>query len=800
MSLPSRVWIRRAGCAAVLILVLSLRAQVFYPWKDVQVGSLEGRSWNGLTMIPAKDAGFAFRFKVERDGQIIDGDNLYYMVSEVGPHAPDGLFARVRFDLSLPLLPQERRPETPILIKPSPPKNTLTLEWSRQDEHTVVGRLTAPAGMAVHLIAYFPWDFKGGYRVLPDGLIQGESRSQKPSRFLLWTDRTGEALRPDEAEETGLLFPAGRERVLRFAAGLGDDFESVRTNLERYRRGKTIDRILEEEEDRYARKRVLVKGNLFAGTPQSITNNLSWMVLYQPGSHRLYAPAGRRGIFPRPDGSADHWTIMAWNSFFTALELAVESPKLAGEALRAVLETQYPNGNIPDWRGRSGGTPDRSQPPVGAYCTLKLFQRLGDMELLKTAYPVLRRWHSFWKARKPNGQPRRDGNGDGLLEWGSDSGLLAEKAQQPPWEQGASGEQRAKWESGQDDLPNWDEVPFDAEAGTLTMNCLDLNCLYALDASCLSQIAALLGRREESEAYQAEYERLRELINDQLWNARENFYFDRHWDGRFSTRKAASNFYPLLARIPDERRARLMLRRLLNPKEFWGDYILPTISRDDPAFKDQTYWRGAICPPTNYLVYQGLKAYRFDIEASEFAARSASLFLRTWHSFQLCPESFDARTGEATGQRFQSWGPLFALIALEEYLDFTPWEGFRFGMLRPESKGTLTRMMVQGRSYDVEAGPKTIRLVEDDREIFSADGGAVIRHFLYSETEVSFQVSSLRPREIRLRFLRQGKYQLLVDESPREVFRGDSFRLDLPAGMHSVSFQLLEGTDGRSFR
>ncbi len=788
---------RWAGGVVACLLVLSLRAQVFYPWKEVQIGSLEGRGWNGLVMCPTRDAGFAFRFKIERDGQIIDGDNLFYMVSEVGPHAPDGLYARVRFDLSLPVLPPDQRQDTPILIKPSPAKETLTLEWSRQDEHTVIGRLTAPAGLRVHLVAYFPWDFKGGYRILPDGLIQGESRSAKPSRFLLWADRAGEPLRPGEAEESGLLFPEGKDRVLRFAAGVGDDFEAVRTGLERFRSRKMIDGLLEEEEDRYARKRVLVKGDLLAGAPEAITNNLFWMVLYQPGLHRLYTPAGRRWIFPRPDGTPDHWTIFAWDSFFNALQLAVESPKLAVDAIRAVLETQYPNGNIPNWRGRFGGTPDRSQPPIGAYCTLKLFQRLGDMELLKTSYPVLRRWHAFWKARKTNGQPRRDGNGDGLLEWGSDTALLSDKTQVPPWEQGASGEQRAKWESGQDDLPNWDEVPFDAEAGTLTMNCLDLNCLYALDASCLAQLAALLGRREESEAYQAEYERMRGLINDQLWNARENFYFDRHWDGRFSTRKAASNFYPLLARIPDERRARQMLRRLLNPKEFWGDYILPTISRDDPAFKDQQYWRGTIWPPTNYLVYQGLKAYGFDIEASEFAGRSTALFLRTWRSFQLCPENFDARTGEAAGQRFQSWGPLFALLGLEEYLDFTPWEGFRFGLLKPEAKGTLSRLNIQGRAYDIEAGPKRTRLIEDDREIFSADGGAVIRHFLYSETEVSFQVSSLRPRRVELRFLREGKYQLLVDEAPRGVFRGDSFRLDLPAGPHTVLFQLLESRDGR---
>jgi hypothetical protein len=350
------------------------------------------------------------------------------------------------------------------------------------------------------------------------------------------------------------------------------------------------------------------------------------------------------------------------------------------------------------------------------------------MDLLKAAYPHLSKWHSFWKAPKPDGRPRRDGNADGLLEWGSDSDLVAGPV--PPWEENAGGKQRAMWESGQDDLPNWEEAAFSESAGTLTMNCLDLNCLYALDAYCLSQIANILNLPEDYNLYLREYEQMKALINEKLWNEREGFYFDRHWDGSFSPRKAASNFYPLVARIPDSRRASLLVRRLLNPKEFWGEYILPSISRDDPLFKEQQYWRGTIWPPTNYLVYQGLKACGFDAVATECAQKSLSLFLRSWKNFQLCPENFDSRTGEAGGQRYQSWGPLFALIAIEEYLDFTPWEGFRFGILDPEQKGKLRRMAIQGRHYQLEVSPSETKLREEDREIVRASGGAVFRHFL----------------------------------------------------------------------
>jgi len=233
-------------------------------------------------------------------------------------------------------------------------------------------------------------------------------------------------------------------------------------------------------------------------------------------------------------------------------------------------------------------------------------------------------------------------------------------------------------------------------------------------------------------------------------------------------------------------------KHLLNPKEFFGDWIIPSISRDDPAFKEQQSWRGAIWPPTNYLVYQGLKAYGFDVVASEFAKKSSSLFLKSWENFQLCPENFDSRTGEAGGERYQSGGPLFALIGLEEYIDFTPWEGFRFGMINPEDDGTLSRIAIQGRTYDVEVDTNEVLLREEGKEIFSVDGGAVIRHFLYSENEVSFEIKSPEKRKVEIRFLKRGRYQLLIDNQLKPLFKGRSYKFIVPEGDHSVLIQLLE--------
>jgi len=766
----------------ICFLIKGLAAEIYYPWKNVYIGPLQNKTLAGLVMAVQPDCVFAFRIRVKKGDEFADGLDLYYLISEVGPYSPEGQYARIKFDLGLPF---GKEKNTPILKKPSSKSDTLIFEWTRQDEKTVLGRIKIPKDIEIQLVHYFPWDMKGKYAILEDGCVRGES--SKKYNYLLWTSPQGEIISYSKDEELAISFPREEGNKVYFVAGVGKELKILQNHIYRYKNKRTIDSFLEDEEERYRKKRVKVEG-LYKGAAKAVTNNLFWTTLYQPGYHRLYTPAGRTWIYPDVDGIPEQWTIFEWDSFFNALLASVESSKHAKSILSSVLETQYQNGNIPNWRGLRGGSTDRSQPPVGSYVVLKIFLKTGDLELLRFAYPYLKKWHFFWKGKKINGTSRRDGNEDGFLEWGCDMELMSENILDGE----KNGRQRAMWESGEDDLPNWDEASFDPSTGTLTMNCVDLNSLYALDSWCLAQIANILDKKEEKNFYIAEYENMRKAINDYFWDDKEGFYFDRHWNGTFSKRKAASNFYPLIAHIPDQKRAMRVLKHLLNPKEFWNDYVIPTISRDDPAYGDQQYWRGTIWPPTNYLVYQGLKAYGFDVVASEFAQKSSSLFLRTWKNFQICPENFDSRTGEAGGERYQSWGPLFTLIALEEYLDFNPWEGFRFGMITPEKKGKLSRIAIHGRHYDVKVSSSHIKLIEEGREILKANGSAIFRHFLYSENEVSFEIKSLEKRQVKIKFLTKGKYQLMIDNRVRKVFKGDSVKIKIPEGEHEVLILLLD--------
>jgi hypothetical protein len=769
----------------LFFLRTGVSGEIPYQWKDVYIGAYEADNWAGMLLAPHPESVFAFRIRAIKQGEAAEGIDHLFLLSELGPHSPDGQYARLKLDLGLPFGKED---STPILKKPSKKSTTLVMEWSRQSEKIVIGRIAVPSGIEIQVIHHFPWDTAGIYQSLSGGHIRGESASSEKYYYLLWTNREGMPQEGSQEQELVLRFPPSKKNRVYFVASVGQDMRVLRDQIYRYQNEAIIDKFLEEEEDRYQRKRVKI-GGLYEGVEKAITNCLFWNTLYQPGHHRLYSPAGRRWIYPAQQGR-DDYTISGWNSFFQALLVSVESVKHAKDILKSVLETQYPNGNIPQWRGRLGGTPDRSHPPIGSFVVWKCFQRDGDIEFLRYVYPFLNKWHAFWTTKKGNGQARRDGNRDGLLEWGSDTDLISSWV--PAWEKDASGETRASLESGQADLPNWDSAVFSEATGTLTMNCVDLNSLYALDAWCLAQIAKVLQDERAFTAYTEEYGRLKELINNVLWNEADGFYYDRDWDGNFSKKKAASNFYPLIAMIPDQKKALLLRNRLLNEKEFWGEYILPTISKDDSAYADQDYWRGKIWAPTNYLIYQGLKAYGFDALASEYAKKCADLFMRSWDNFQISPENFDSRTGEAGGQRHQGWGPLLALAALEEYMDFTPWEGFRFGMIQPEKRGKLSRLYIQGRHYDVEVSSNKIKLKEEGRVILEAKKAAVFRRFLYSEGEVSFTVTTLKNNEIQINLLAKGRFQIEIDDQPAEIFEGKSKKIKIPEGEHSVLILMLE--------
>jgi hypothetical protein len=759
-----------------------------------RIGAYEADAWTGLVFAPGPGRGAALRLSAEIDGRRIEPRDFLALTHEIGPCASDESYAAVSFDLA-PVVEEGATIES-IAARPPRPiakgEPTIEWEWARLDPDTLVARATVrhvPSArsdgrptLRLWIEGVNPWDWSARWRATPGELSArigpanasdtGDASSDAPVDLIVNAVEPRAADVAEDGEDgrsARLAFDLDSGASVAFVARLGR--VPARTEAGAAALGTTTlgTTTLDRARAAYLASCVDVEGD-WQGLAASLTNNLHWMTLLQPETGRRYLPAGRRWIFPRPDQSGrDDWTIFEWDGFFNALLVSLEAPDLAREMIESLVATQHENGLMPNWRSRRAGTTDRSQPPIGAFIVLKLVLRAGDDALARLALPALDRWHAWWSSRPGHAVAFRRRRPSGLFAWGSDVDALPGWV--PPWEVEASHRQKAAWESGQDDLPNWDDVPWDERTSTLAMDCVDLSALLALDAECLALLHDRVGDPAHAAAYRSERARNGALVNERLWDESRGLYADRFDDGRFSARVAASNFYPLLAGIVPTDRERRLLETLLDPARFWGDWIVPTISRDDPAFPDQQYWRGTIWPPTNYLVYEALRRVRADEAAATLAARSVALFVGDWRTHQLCRENFSGIDGAGGGQRHQSWGPLFSWIGLAEFGDVSPWDGLRIGAADVEHSSTVRRLRLAGSLWDISLSPTETVVTRDGRELLRADGPVCLREVEVHSDGLTALVSARR--ETRL-VARDGEVMTVPAREVRVSCRGGS--------------------------
>jgi hypothetical protein len=265
-------------------------------------------------------------------------------------------------------------------------------------------------------------------------------------------------------------------------------------------------------------------------------------------------------------------------------------------------------------------------------------------------------------------------------------------------------------------------------------------------------------------------------------------YLNRHWDGKFSQRKSPTLFYPLLARIADKERAEAMIQHLKNPKEFWGKYVLPTVSKDDSSFPDQHYWRGKIWPPTNYLVYQGLKRFGYDETALQFAKKSVRLFLRNWERDKGCYENYFSE-GKGNSVKHYTWGALLCLIGLEELIDSEPWGGLRIGSMM-EKKASVRRILMHGVPWDVLIDEKGLVCRKKSKTLFSMNGSAVIRDFREkNDGSVTFEIFARR--SVRFSWHASALQSAKMDEEDLVILRGPQPSIEISPGKHRIQLLTL---------
>ena len=191
---------------------------------------------------------------------------------------------------------------------------------------------------------------------------------------------------------------------------------------------------------------------------------------------------------------------------------------------------------------------------------------------------------------------------------------------------------------------------------------------------------------------------------------------------RFVRSIAPTSFYRLLAGIATPEQIQHLLRWLDDPRKFGGFWRLPSVTRDDPAYHDNVYWRGRIWPPLNLLTYLGLRRADQRDAAERLASDSFRLFEQAWRKGQ-CPENFNAESGLADDQPdtdlYYGWGGLMPLIATLDVSRLTPWAGWEIEF-KPGT-WSLGPLLVGGHEIKIAAADGWVSLHRDGVEIAATD-------------------------------------------------------------------------------
>ena len=436
---------------------------------------------------------------------------------------------------------------------------------------------------------------------------------------------------------------------------------------------------------------------LYDGALDAIRDVIGWNTVYDPVNRRPYTALSRNW------SSAKFGGFGVWldDVLYHALLAGTLDLTLAEENLQAVFAGRTEAGNLPCLLTGRDAWVDRSQPPIGAFVVWLLYRRWGERRLLENAWEVLLDNHEWWWRE-------RDGNGNGLLEYGTSpvgEGLYRGTAL------------AARDESSMDNSPVHDEAVLIPESHTLDCEDVGLNSLLALDGEMLALIAAELGRDAEARRIETRTRSLADRIRESLWDPQREVFANRLWSGRFVSSIAPTSFYPLIAGAASPAQARALLGWMEDPRRFGGRFGLPSVSRDDPAFGDNVYWRGRVWPPLNFLVYQGLRRYGFAAQATALARRSHGMFAVPWREARHCAENYGARDGAVTDQpdtdTFYGWGALMPAMGVAEVCDVSPWDGWSIahtgedvrmgplrcpsGWARVESRAGVLALHVDGR-------------------------------------------------------------------------------------------------------
>ena len=522
-----------------------------------------------------------------------------------------------------------------------------------------------------------------------------------------------------------------------------------------------------------------------AGCADALERLIGFSAIYDPRIGRRFLPTNRD--WSQPNGYAP--TFM-WDNFFASYLACAAHPGLAKESLSHII------GIIAE-KGMAKAPPQRNLIVPVIYS--KFVRFVGDADFTRRTFPAMMSYMRFWFEDRGDGHPWRDGNDDGLIE----SGSCLRPSEAEPGRIVSD----AFDETGYDDNPQYsagfghkrwgvpaDGIRYDFGRGTLNLTLVGQNCLYVTACRAMAVVADEIGSAADAAWLRGEADRVAKRIRERLYDSESGIFLNRFFDGRFQGVLTHDTFTPLAAGVADESVAARLKAILTDPKKFWGENPVPTVSYDDPSFGDCTrpdadgywkgnYWRGNVWPSTDYIVYTALRATDWRDVRREYVRRCRRMFMDDWEAHHHANENYPPFGATHASHMFAGnggrdahyiWSGLLPQQTLEELFSVEDTAaGIRFGAADPEGFGSWGNFTYRGEKGAVSVSAEGVWLTLGE----------------------GFALETSRPMAFR-RFVRKGSGWSAEVLAPS----GGTVRVKTPSGDSSVDLPPSDRWDPVSVR
>jgi putative isomerase len=422
-----------------------------------------------------------------------------------------------------------------------------------------------------------------------------------------------------------------------------------------------IESIIQEQKAKWEQDKE--KYNKLADVYDAMQTCIAWNTVYEPQFDRVISPVSRRWSYNNKG-----YVMYCWDTYFGAYQAAASGNKaIAYFNAVEMTKEKTDDGFVPNVRQANGYVSlDRSQPPVGSYCVREIYRQFGDKWFLELVYDDLLDWNRWWAENRDY---------KGLLCYGSN---YYEPVIGFFWEytniEQVHGWFGASMESGWDGSMIYENQEFDKERSIMKLWDASLNGLYVMDCKALADIAEALGKTNDAKELLERAGKYAKNIH-QLWDKEAGFFKNKNWEtNKFPDFTAINGFLALLSgTLSDKQLESVISDYLLNPDEFYTNWIVPVVPKSNPAYGKGRYWDGRVWPPVNFLIFTGLSQYDSPLAQKAkkiLTQKSRELLKGDWQKYHFVRENYDAETGTGTEKElsasFYHWGGLLGLMSLIE--------------------------------------------------------------------------------------------------------------------------------------